>query len=397
MQDSTVIAQRRAKLKELRESGSAYPNDFSRTHVVRQLLNQHAALGAEELEKQQPTATVAGRLLRREVVDGDTLALVEDGSGVLQVCVSNAASGASNHAAFRQWDLGDIVGVMGIVYRTPAGELTLRAHELRLLVKSLRVVPDQPDVRRLVPMRSRFIAGIRDLMGRTQYMEVETPMLHPAPDPVDATAPLETYHHALDLKLYLRSGPGLYLQRLLIGGIEKVYEINRSFSNAAGEQHAAEFTTMELYCAYANHLYMISLLERLIGHATMHALGTTAVSCAGKQIDLGAPFAMLTRVQAEAAGDLIAPTVVLDYPAQVAPRSRRKDADPGLAEHFRIFIGGAAIAEGCSLINHPEPAAGYDADFVRALEYGMPPGAGARLDIDRMLTIVTGAGAPRPC
>jgi lysyl-tRNA synthetase class 2 len=397
MQDASVIAERRAKLKELRESGSAYPNDFSRTHVVRQLVNQHAALGAEELEKQQPTATVAGRLLRREQVDGDTLALVEDGSGVLQVCVSNAASGASNHAAFRQWDLGDIVGVMGIVYRTAAGELTLRAHELRLLVKSLRVVPDQPDLRRLVPMRSRFIAGIRDLMRRTQYMEVETPILHPAPDALNVAAPLETYHHALDLRLYLRSAPALYLQRLLIGGIEKVYEINRSFSNAAAEQAAAEFTTMELYCAYANHLYMITLLERLIGHATMHALGTTVLDCAGKQIDLNAPFARLTRVQAEAAGDPIAPTVILDYPAEAAPRSRRKDAHPSLAEHFRIFIGGTAIAEGCSLINHPEVTAGYDADFVRALEYGMPPAAGARLDIERLLTLVTGAGAPQPC
>jgi lysyl-tRNA synthetase class 2 len=286
---------------------------------------------------------------------------------------------------------------MGILYRNAAGELTLRAHDLRLLVKSLRVVPEQPGVRMLVPVRSRFIAGIRDLMRHTQYMEVETPMLHPAPDAPSATASLETYHHALDLKLYLRTGPSLYLQRLLIGGIEKVYEINRSFSSAAAEQDAAEFTTMELYCAYANYLYMITLLERLIGHATKHALGTTALSCAGKHIDLGAPFAQVTRAQAEAEGNLIAPTVVLDYPAQTVPRSRRKDADPGLAEHFRIFVGGAAIAEGCSLINHPEPAAGYDADFMRALEYGMPPAAGASLNIERLLTVVTGAGAPRPC
>jgi lysyl-tRNA synthetase class 2 len=397
MNDATVIEERRAKLKALRESGSAYPNDFSRTHVVRQLVNQQAALDAEELEKQQPTATVAGRLLRREQVDGDTLALLEDGSGTLQVCVSNAASGASNHAAFRQWDLGDIVGVMGIVYRTAAGELTLRAHELRLLVKSLRVMPVQREVHRLVPMRSRFIAGIRDLMRGTQYMEVETPILHPAPDALDVAGPLETYHHALDLRLYLRSAPALYLQRLLIGGIEKLYEINRSFSNAAGEQQGAEFTTMELYCAYANHLYMVSLLERLIAHATMHALGTTVVRCAGQQIDLGAPFAKMTRVQAEAAGDLVAPTVVLDYPAEAAPRSRRKDADSSLAEHFRVFIGGAAIAEGRSLINHPDSAAAYDADFVRALEYGMPPAAGARLDIEQLLTVVNGAGTPRPC
>jgi len=395
IEDPAAAAVRREKLAALRQAGPAYPNDFSRSHVVRQLVEQHGAAGAEALEKLQATATIAGRLARRQDANGETLAVLEDASGALQICVSDAATGASNHAAFRNWDLGDIVGAMGILYRTHAGELTLRCHELRLLVKSLRPVPDQGELRRLIPLRSRVLAGIRELMRNTQYMEVETPLLQLAADPAAAEPPLETYHNALELKLYLRSASSAHLQRLVIGGIEKVYEINRSFRDA-GAEVAAESTLLEVCCGYTNHQYMMGLLQRVIGYATGYALGATVVSCAGRPVDLAAPFARIPFSQA-AGKKPLEPTFIVDSPAQAAPRARRRGDDPALAEHFTLIAGGEVIGEGFSLCNDPEVQAGYDADFVRALEYGMPPASGARLDIERLVRLLTGADTPRPC
>ena len=395
IEDPAALAERRGKLAALRAAGPAYPNDFARSHVVRQVVEQHGAAGAEELEKRQATATLAGRIVRRQEVEGETLAVLEDASGAIQICVSDAATGTSNHAAFRNWDLGDIVGAMGILYRAHAGELTLRCHELRLLVKSLRPVPDQAELRRLVPMRSRVLAGIRELMRNTQYMEVETPLLQPAADAA-AGRPLQTYHNALELKLYLRSAASAHLQRLVIGGIEKVYEINRSFRDGAATQIEAEPTLMEVCCAYTNHHYMMGLLERVIGYATRYALGATAVSCAGEPVDFGAPFAQLRYAQA-AEKKPLEPTFIVDSPAHAAPRARRRDDDPALAEHFTLIAGGEVIGEGLSLCNDPVAQAGCDADFVRALEYGMPPAAGARLDVERLVRLLIGTDTPRPC
>jgi lysyl-tRNA synthetase class 2 len=311
----------------------------------------------------------------------------------MQISVSDAASGASNHAAFRDWDIGDIVGVTGILYRSAAGALTLRAHDIRLLVKSLRPVPDQHELRRVTLIRSRLLTGIRDFMRHTHYIEVETPLLQPAPD--GAAPAFETYHNALQLKLYLRSAAALYLQSLVIGGVEKVYEINRSFRNEREAQRPAEVTTMEIYCAYTNHHYMMTLLERVIAHATLRALGTTRVSLAGREVDFGAPFARAEFTQVLVDG--VAPTFVVDYPAAAAPGARCKDQDPGLAEYFRLFAGGEVLAEGLSLLNDPGIPVGHDADFVRALEYGMPPSCGARLEIDRLVTLLAGGSEVRPC
>jgi lysyl-tRNA synthetase, class II len=378
-----------------RAGAAAYPNDFSRTHFAGQLHTLHAGHGPEALDKLQVTATIAGRLLSRQEAEEETLAVLQDTSGEIEISVSDAASGRASHAALRQWDLGDIVGVMGILYRTSRGALVLRAHELRLLVKSLRPVPDQRALRRFIPLRSSVLAGIREFMRGTQYMEVETPLLQPAADRSTPTPALETYHNALDLKLYLRSAAATYLQRLLIGGIEQVYEINRSFRNGPPGQARAEATTMEIYCAYTNHHYMMSLLERLIAHAA---------SRAGGEVSFAAPFPRVAFAQAareaepdELGKNLIAPTFVVDYPADAAPRARRKDQDAGVAEYFTLFAGGEIIAEGLSALNDPAAAAADDADFVRALQYGMPPASGARLEVDRLVALLTGEGDVQPC
>jgi lysyl-tRNA synthetase class 2 len=354
----------------------SYPNDFGRSHFVRQLAQSHGDLAAAELEKRQVTATVAGRVVRREQAGDETSAMIEDGSGVIQICVSDAASGASAHAAFRQWALGDIVGVMGILYRTPAGVLTLRAHDLRRLTPALRPVPDQGELRRLVPLRARLIAGIRDLMRGTQYLEVETPLLHPVADPADA-APLQTYHNALEMKLYLRRSAASHLQQLLIGGMEKVFEINRSFY---GAERRVEVTSMEIYCAYANHLYMMGLLERLVAHATRHALGSTMISREGKDLDFGGAFARVALHQVPDRPAAV-PTFVVDDEAQ----------------SFRLYAAGETIAEGRSVLNDPGHADGRDPHLLRAIEHGMPPAAGARLEIDALVRALTGVETPLPC
>jgi lysyl-tRNA synthetase class II len=232
-------------------------------------------------------------------------------------------------------------------------------------------------LRRFVPLRSRLIAGIRDLMRGTQYLEVETPLLHPHADPAE-TAPLETYHHALDLRLYLRRSAASHLQQLVIGGVEKVYEINRSFR---GAEPRVEATSMEIYCAYANHLYMMGLLERLIAHATAHALGSGAVIAKdGKGLDFGAPFA---RVMLDKTSDRLlgVPTFVVD----------------DKAESFRLYAAGETIAEGLSVPNDPERPSGRDPALLRALEHGMPPTAGGRLDIDALVRALTGVETPLPC
>lgn len=385
--------ERRAKLVKLRAAGPAYPNDFSRTHFMHKLQELHAGAAAQELEALQVAATIAGRLLRRHAASDETLAVLRDASGEMQISVSDAASGVSNHAAFTDWDVGDIVGVTGILYRSAAGVLTLRAHDIRLLVKSLRPVPDQHELRRITLIRSRLLMGIRDFMRRTNYMEVETPLLQPAPDP--AAPAFETYHNALQLKLYLRSAATLYLQSLVIGGVEKVYEINRSFRNESEVQRPVEVTIMEIYCAYTTYHYMMTLLERVIAHAISHALGTTRVSLAGREVDFGAQFARAEFTQALVDG--VAPTFVVDFPAHAAPGARGKDHNPGVAEYFRLFAGGVVLAEGLSALNDPGIPVGHDADFVRALEYGMPPSCGARLEIDRLVALLAGRSDVRPC
>ena len=318
-EDNKIVAERREKLAKLREAGIAYPNDFIRTHITQQLDAAHGEKSNEVLEKEQVQATIAGRLMFKRVMGKASFGVVQDHGGRLQIYVSDDHTGKANHAAFKHFDLGDIVGASGVLFRTQKGELTLRVHELRLLAKSLRPLPEKfhgltdqeqryrqryldllmnESSRWVFAVRSRVVAAIREYMSRTNYVEVETPMLQPIPGGAVAR-PFKTHHNALDMDLYLRIAPELYLKRLVVGGIEKVYELNRNFRNEGiSTRHNPEFTMMEVYCAYTDYQYMMSLTELLIRHAVERAVGTAQVSYQGRAIDFAKPFARLTMAQA---------------------------------------------------------------------------------------------------
>jgi len=473
--ENKIIAERRVKLARLREQGVAFPNDFVRDAVARRLDDQYGELSAEELETRQIKATIAGRLMLKRVMGKASFAVLQDFSGRLQIYVSDDHSGKTNHAAFKHWDIGDIVGASGLLFKTRTGELTLRVHDLRMLVKSLRPLPEKwhglTDVeqryrqrhvdllmnehaRWTFAVRSRVVQAMRKLMTARNYLEVETPMLQPIPGGATAR-PFRTHHHALDMDLYLRIAPELYLKRLVVGGLEKVFEINRSFRNEGiSTRHNPEFTMMEAYCAYTQCGYMISLVELLIRHAAKSALGTMSITYQGRPIDFAKRFVRLTMSDAIrkyapeywsnaqlrdrdflaakltqhsvefepnagwgalhlmlfetlAEKNLVEPTFIVDFPAEVSPLARRYDGDPEVAERFELFIDGKEIANGFSELNDPEDQAArfreqaqrkdagdqeamyYDDEYIRALEYGMPPTSGMGIGIDRLVMLLT--------
>jgi lysyl-tRNA synthetase class 2 len=473
--ENHIIAERRTKLGALRAAGNAYPNDFTRSHMAIKLDEAYGETPGEELETQQVPVTVAGRLMLKRVMGKASFGVLQDGTGRIQVYVSDDATGKDAHGAFKHWDLGDIFGAQGVLFRTKKGELTVKVTSLRLLVKSLRPLPEKfhgltdhemryrqryvdllvtERSRWVFAVRSRVIQAIRQAMNKTSYVEVETPMLQPIPGGA-AARPFRTHHHALDLDMYLRIAPELYLKRLVVGGLDKVYEINRSFRNEGiSTRHNPEFTMMEVYCAYTNVYYMVGLMETLVRLAAQEGVGTMQVSYQGREIDLEKPFTKLTMTNAiqrvapghwspaqlrdreflaarltelgvaftddqgwgalqlllfEAVAEkrLIEPTFVLDYPAEVSPLSRSKDSDAQTSERFELFIDGKEIANGFSELNDPEDQAErfrlqaarkeagdheamfYDADYIRALEYGLPPTSGAGLGIDRLVMLLT--------
>jgi len=473
--ENKIIAERRAKLAALRAAGPAYPNNFFRTHMSAKLDEAFGGASAEELEQKNEFVGIAGRLMFKRVMGKASFGVLQDGAGRMQVYVSDDHVGKERHAAFKHWDIGDLVGVRGYLFRTRKGELTIRVHEMQLLAKSLRPLPEKfhgladqelryrrryvdlivnEHSRWVFAVRSRVIQAIRGRMAVTNYMEVETPMLQPIPGGA-AARPFRTHHHALDVGMYLRIAPELYLKRLVVGGIEKVYEINRSFRNEGiSTRHNPEFTMMEIYCAYTNYLYMIEMMEELIRVAAINAIGTMKVSYQGREIDFEKPFYKATIAEAiqryapehwtpaqlrdrvflamkltelgvaiepgegwgalqlklfEAVAEkhLLDPTFILDYPAEVSPLARRKDRDPEVTERFELFIDGKEIANGFSELNDPEDQAErfreqarrkeagdheamyYDADYIRAMEYGLPPTSGAGLGIDRLVMLFT--------
>jgi len=473
--ENKIIAERRAKLATLRAEGVAYPNDFFRTEVAQRLDAQYGDLLPDELEKREVKATITGRLMLKRVMGKASFGVLQDFTGRIQIYVSDDHTGKANHAAYKHWDIGDIVGAVGFLFKTRTGELTLRVHELRLLVKALRPLPEKwhglTDVeqryrqrhvdllmneqsRWVFAVRSRAVQAIRQYMASTNYIEVETPMLQPIPGGATAR-PFRTHHNTLDMDLYLRIAPELYLKRLVVGGIEKVFEINRNFRNEGiSTRHNPEFTMMEVYCAYTNFTYMMSLVEHIIRHSAKEALGTPTVSYQGRELDFSKPFARLTMSQAIlkhapeywtkaqlrdrnflatkltergvefdaeagwgalhlmlfealAENQLIAPTYIIEFPAEVSPLARRYDSDPEIAERFELFIDGKEIANGFSELNDPEEQAKsfreqarmkdagdqeamyYDEDYVRALEYGLPPTSGAGIGIDRLVMLLT--------
>jgi lysyl-tRNA synthetase class 2 len=463
-EDNKLTEERREKLKALRARGQAFPNDFRRKDFAAALHQQWGEKSKEELQERKPPASVAGRMMLKRVMGKASFATLQDATGRIQIYVS---SELGNYEEFKHWDLGDIVGVEGHLFKTMKGELTIHARRLSLLVKAIRPLPEKfhgladhetryrqryvdlivnPEVKEIFLQRTRIVQAIRDVLRSEGYLEVETPMMQPIPGGAVAR-PFKTHHNALDMDLYLRIAPELYLKRLVVGGVERVFEINRNFRNEGiSTRHNPEFTMLEWYCAYEDWNYMMDLTEQLIRKAA----GGADVTYQGTKIELSKPFArlpipeairrqgiegdlrdrsalsrkltsmkvehrkeqgwgslQLMLFEAVAERHLVQPTFVTEFPAEVSPLARRRDSDPDLTDRFELFIDAKEIANGFSELNDPEDQAArfldqakakeagdqeamyYDADYIRALEYGLPPTAGAGLGIDRLVMLLT--------
>ena len=477
--ENHLIAERREKLKAWRATGTAYPNDFSRENTAARLDEVYGEKTREALEETPVEVRVAGRVMLKRVMGKASFATIQDLSGRIQLYVSNQGVGEDVHAAFKHWDIGDIVGAVGTVFKTRTGELTVNCSEIRLLAKNLRPLPEKfhgltdqetkyrqryldlimsEQSRFTFVARSRMIQSIRNYMMNHGFLEVETPMMHPIPGGA-AAKPFTTHHNALDMELFLRIAPELFLKRLVVGGFEKVFEVNRNFRNEGlSPRHNPEFTMMEFYEAYANYHSLMDFTEGLIRHAAREALGTETFEYQGRTLDLSKPFERLTIVdairkhhpgfsveqladpawirdkinafgesvkpgglgslqlqlfEACAEAELWAPTFIIDYPVEVSPLARASDTNPEITERFELFIVGREIANGFSELNDPEDQAArfraqveakeagddeamyYDADYIRALEFGMPPTGGCGIGIDRLVMLLTDSPAIR--
>ncbi|QID17845.1 lysine--tRNA ligase [Nitrogeniibacter mangrovi] len=477
--ENHLIAERREKLRAWRAAGKAYPNDFSRENTAGKLDEFYGDKSREELEATPVEVRVAGRIMLKRVMGKASFTTIQDLSGRIQLYVSNQGVGEEVHGEFKHWDIGDIVGAVGTLFKTKTGELTVNCTEIRLLSKNLRPLPEKfhgltdqetkyrqryldlimnEETRFTFVARSRMVQSIRNYMNHAGFLEVETPMMHPIPGGA-AAKPFMTHHNALDMDLFLRIAPELYLKRLVVGGFEKVFEVNRNFRNEGlSPRHNPEFTMMEFYEAYANYHTLMDFTEGLIRHAAREALGTEVFEYQGRTLDLSKPFHRLTIVQAIrqhhpgfseaqladaewlkqkikdfgedvkpgglgslqlqlfeacAEAELWEPTFIIDYPVEVSPLARASDTDPEITERFELFIVGREIANGFSELNDPEDQAArfqaqveakeagddeamyYDADYIRALEYGMPPTGGCGIGIDRLVMLLTDSPAIR--
>jgi lysyl-tRNA synthetase class 2 len=485
--ENQLVAERREKLKALREAhkqgrGPAFPNDFKPEHHAATLHQAHGEKAAEQLEAEGNTTRVAGRMMLKRVMGKASFATLQDQSGRIQIYVTRDAVGEEDYAAFKHWDLGDIVGAEGKLFKTRTGELSLHATSIRLLTKSLRPMPDKfhgvadqevkyrqryvdlmtdEEARKRFVARSKAMSGIRDFMVQAGFLEVETPMLHPIPGGANAK-PFVTHHNALDQEMYLRIAPELYLKRLLVGGFERVFEINRSFRNEGiSVRHNPEFTMMEFYAAYWNYRDLMDFTEALLRDAAQKAVGTLQLSYGGKPVDLSQPFERLTIREAivrhTEAGDnvdnrdwlvpqlrklglteeknrlagrslaslqvlyfeetveekLWQPTFIMEHPTEISPLARANDERPEVTERFELYITGREMANGFSELNDAEDQAArfqaqvsskdagddeamfFDHDFVRALEYGMPPAGGCGIGIDRLMMLLTDSASIR--
>jgi lysyl-tRNA synthetase class 2 len=475
LDENQIIAERRGKLAKLRESGPAFPNDFKRKHLASDLRSRFDAKTKEDLETEKPGPfVIAGRMLLKRVMGKASFATLQDMSGRIQVYVNNDVTGTEAHEAFKHWDLGDILGVEGTLFKTKMGELTLQATKIRLLAKSLRPLPEKfhgltdmearyrqryvdlivnPESRRVFEIRSKLVQAIREFFVARGYLEVETPMMQQIPGGA-AARPFKTHHNALDMDMFLRIAPELYLKRLVVGGLEKVFEINRNFRNEGiSTRHNPEFTMLEFYEAYQDYNYLMDLTEELLRECAQKVLGTTTLTYQGATVDLGKPFDRLTMAEAIAKHNpqhaladlakpqylkaalanfnvevfptdglgllqlklfeatteakLVAPVFIVAYPADVSPLARANDANPAVTDRFELFMTGREVANGFSELNDPEDQAArfaaqarakeagdeeamyYDADYVRALEYGLPPTAGEGIGIDRLVMLFT--------
>ncbi len=478
--ENQIMAERRAKLAALRAQGQAYPNDFRRDALAAELHAKYDGIENVVLEPQGIRVAVAGRMMLRRIMGKASFATLQDMSGRIQLYVTVDGVGADALEAFKHWDLGDIVGATGTLFRTKTGELSVRCTEVRLLSKALRPLPEKfhgltdteqkyrqryldlvtnPESRDVFVRRSQIVQAVREFFVARGYLEVETPMMHPIPGGA-AARPFVTHHNALDMQLYLRIAPELYLKRLVVGGLERVFEINRNFRNEGiSTRHNPEFTMLEFYEAYRDYHYLMDLTETLIRDVAQKVLGTTSITYQGEAIDLGKPFDRLTMAEAihrynpsHALADLgnadylrralagtgtevyatdglgllqlklfeatteeklLQPTFIVAHPTDVSPLARANDANPAITDRFELFISRREIANGFSELNDPEDQAArfkaqvdardagdeeamfYDADYVKALEYGLPPTAGEGIGIDRLVMLLTDAPSIR--
>jgi lysyl-tRNA synthetase class 2 len=472
--ENQIVAERRAKLRTLRERGQAYPNDFRRDALASALHETYEEKTPEQLEAARLRVAVAGRMLLKRVMGKASFATLQDMSGRLQLYVTRDAIGEAAYEAFKHWDLGDIVGATGTLFKTRTGELSVRVAELSLLAKALRPLPEKfhgltdqeqkyrqryvdlivsPESRRVFLMRSQIVRSLREFFVARGYLEVETPMMQPIPGGA-AARPFVTHHNALETDLYLRIAPELYLKRLVVGGLEKVFEINRNFRNEGiSTKHNPEFTMLEFYEAYRDYRYLMDLTEELLREIALKVCGTTTVEYQDHRIELAGPFDRLTMAEAIAKynprypldelakreylkvalapfevevfptdgvgvlqlklfeatteAKLVQPTFIVAHPTDVSPLARANESDPTVTDRFELFVTGREIANGFSELNDPEDQAArfkaqarakdagdaeamhYDADYVRALEYGLPPTAGEGIGVDRLVMLLT--------
>ncbi len=478
--ENKLIAQRREKLKSLRETASkngktAFPNEFRRDALALDLLAEYQGKTREELETLNVRVAVAGRMMAKRIMGKASFAQLQDMSGRIQLFVQRDSlpEGVYNDG-FKKWDVGDIIGATGVLFKTKTDELSVKVDSIQLLTKSLRPLPDKfhglsdteiryrqryvdlimnEEVKKNFYLRSQIIKFIRDYFDTRGYVEAETPMMQIIPGGATAR-PFETFHNALDQPMFLRIAPELYLKRLVVGGFERVYEINRNFRNeGVSTRHNPEFTMLEFYQAYADYNDLMDITEDLLRQLASNLLGTTDVTSEGNTYDFGNPFARMTifdsilhfnaDITAEALADidsareiarslgvklkdsyglgkiqieifektvehrLMDPTFITEYPTEVSPLARRSDNNPFVTDRFEFFVGGREIANGFSELNDAEDQAErfkaqvaekdagddeamhFDADYIRALEFGLPPTAGEGIGIDRLVMLLT--------
>ena len=474
--ENRLIAERRAKLAALREAGPAFPNDFRRTALAGDLQSDFESQDKAELETANHHFSVAGRLIRNR----GAFLLIQDGSGTIQLYLNRETLSEEAVQAIKTWDLGDIVAASGPLHRSGKGDLYINMEEGRLLTKALRPLPDKyhglvdqemryrqryvdlivnPEAREVFRIRAATVQCIRQFLVERQFVEVETPMLHPIAGGATAR-PFVTHHNTLDMEMYLRVAPELYLKRLTVGGLEKVFEINRNFRNEGlSTRHNPEFTMLEFYWAYADYRDAMDLTEELMRELTQSVLGSTEVVYGDATFHFDRPFERMTVVEAilkhnpdltnediaerdaaaaiagrlgikvekswglgkiqieifeeTAEAQLQEPTFITAYPTEVSPLARRSDDDPFVTDRFEFFVGGRELANGFSELNDAEDQADrfkaqvaakeagddeamhFDHDYIRALEYGLPPTAGEGIGIDRLVMLLTNSPSIR--
>ena len=478
--ENDLIRERRRKLSEYRKDGIAFPNDFRRSILANDLHLNYDDSSKEELEISQIPASVSGRITAKRVMGKASFLKLQDVSGQIQIRMERDRLPEGFYQEFKKWDVGDIIGVSGVLFKTNTNELTVLADTSTLLTKSLRPLPEKfhglsnQEMRyrqRYVDLimneksknvfitRSKIITLIREFMNTRSFLEVETPMMHTIPGGAVAR-PFETHHNTLDMKLFLRIAPELFLKRLVVGGFERVYEINRNFRNeGVSTQHNPEFTMLELYQAYADYEDFMELIEDMMSEVSVHIHKSESIIYQEKEINFKGPFHRMTmeqaiikynpdlnkknirdknflekyanelsikidetynagKIQAEifektCEEKLIEPTFIFAYPTEVSPLSRRNDDDPFVTDRFEFFVFGRELANGFSELNDPEDqserfkaqvkmlehgdneAMSYDYDYIRALEYGLPPTAGLGIGIDRLVMLFTDSASIR--